>query len=81
MLIGVFVTLIATGHIEIAEYTTTFHVFAYSILGFVFVLGLGINFYSAMKRKALFSPTLDGFLGGIAFMEALIVFLLYGFKL
>jgi hypothetical protein len=79
--VGFFTTLIATGHIIIVEYTESFRIVAFLALFIVFLFGLGITFYHAKERKSLFDPTTDGFITGIGFIETVIIFLLYGYRL
>jgi len=78
---GFFMTLIATGHIIIVEYTENFRVIAFLAVFIFFLFGLFVTAYQAKNRCSFFSPSWDGFITGIGFVEALLVFLLYGFRL
>ncbi|MCJ7635092.1 hypothetical protein MUP77_22215 [Candidatus Bathyarchaeota archaeon] len=76
--VGFLLTLIATGHIIIVEYTDNFRTIAYLVLFLIFLFGLAVTAYQAMKRQALFTPTWDGFITGFAFIETIIIFLISG---
>jgi hypothetical protein len=78
---GVFITLTALGKIIVVDYTESFRAVAFFVLFCVFVFGSFISAYSAVKGHCCFSTSRDGFISGIAFIEGIIVFLLYGFKL
>jgi Ni,Fe-hydrogenase I cytochrome b subunit len=71
---------LATGNIVFIEFTEQAKGIMFVVLLVVFVLTQGITLYSAHERASLFNPTADGFIVGVGFMEAIVVFLLYGFR-
>jgi hypothetical protein len=81
IIVGAIITLVATDKIAIFVYTQTVQNYAYTALFVVFVSTQAITAYQMKKHCSLLSPTLDGFIVGIGFIEAVVVFLLYGFKL
>jgi hypothetical protein len=81
VIVGFFTTLIATGRIIIGEYPENLRSSALLVLLIVFIFGLFITFYQANQRKSLISPSWDGFITGMGFIEAVIIFAFYGFKL
>lgn len=81
VIIGAIATLFATGHIYMVEYTELVRAITIISLFFVFLAGSMITVYSAKEHCSLFNPTADGVIAGIAFIEGIIIFLLYGFRL
>ena len=77
---GLFATLIATGHIAILELEEVARSICIFGLFLIFVLGLVLTIYHAKYRRSFFNPTVDGFITGMGWMEAIIIFLLYGFR-
>jgi len=79
--VGFFMIFIATGHIEIVEYTEGFRGIAIFTLFLVFLISLLITAYQAKNRCSFFNPSADGFIAGICYVEAILIFALYGFRL
>jgi energy-coupling factor transporter transmembrane protein EcfT len=78
IVIGAIVTLFATGQIYTLSYSESVRSFALIILFLIFIFGLAVTAYNAMYRRSLVNPSGDGFIIGFGFVEATIVFLLYG---
>lgn len=78
IVIGFIFTLIATGQLVVVTYTDTFRNVGNLILFVVFIFGLAVTANKVLSRSSLTSPTGDGFIAGFAFIEAIIIFLLYG---
>ena len=78
---GILLTLIATGHIIIVEFTETIRNLAFLILFIIFGSGQYVTLYRAWHGKSCLGTTEDGVIVGVGFMEAMIIFLLYGFRL
>ena len=78
---GIFVTLFATGHIIAVTMTEFVRSICIFILFMVFMIGLIITFLSAKWGHSVFDPTTDGFIVGMGWANALIIFLLYGFRI
>ena len=76
---GLAYTLMATGYIIV--FTPQVQRIAWVFLFLVFILTQFLTIYHVARRKSLFGTTGDGFIAGISFMEALIIFVLYGFRL
>lgn len=78
---GIFATLIATGHVAIITITELARSISVIILFFIFAMGLVITAYRAKYRRSYFNSTTDGFIVGMGWANAIIVFLLYGFRI
>jgi len=78
---GLIITLIATGHIVVVEYTELFRNLSFLALFSVFVAGQYVTLYRAWYGKSCLGTTEDGLIVGVGFMEAIIIFLLYGFRM
>lgn len=78
IVVGLIVTLIATGQVVVVTFTDTFRNVAYLVLFIIFLSGLAVTANKILSRSSLINPTADGFIAGFAFVEAIIVFLLYG---
>ncbi len=76
---GAVITLIAFGRI-VVTYAESFRGWAISTLFFIFVFGSFITAYRAARGRSCLGTNADGFVAGIAFVEGIIVFLLYGFR-
>ena len=76
---GAVYTLMATG--QIIVFTTEIQRIAWFLLFSVFVLTQFLTLHHVARRKSFFGTTGDGFIAGISFMEAVIIFALYGFRL
>jgi len=81
IIVGFLATLIATGTMIIGEHPESVRGQAVFALFLVFLFSSVITFYQANQRKSLFSPSWDGFFGGFSFIEAIVIFALYGFRL
>ena len=81
VIVGFFATLVATGHISILELGDVLRSICILVLFIIFVFGLALTIYQAKYRKSFFNPTVDGFITGMGWIEAIIIFLLYGFKI
>lgn len=79
--VGTLLVFVATGHIITLEYTELFRGISFLILFIIFVLGLLVTFYRASHRSSCFTPSWDGFITGIGFIEAILIFLMYGFRI
>lgn len=77
---GALITFFATGHIYAVGFTEYVRVIAILALLVVFVASSMVSAYSAKRRCSLFNPTADGVIAGIAFIEGIIIFLLYGLR-
>jgi hypothetical protein len=62
------------------EFTEVIRAITIFILIVIFIASSMITAYSAKKQCSLFNPTTDGVIAGIAFIEGIIIFLLYGFR-
>jgi hypothetical protein len=71
----------ATGRIILTQYTEEARTIAFMFLFIIFILVQTVAIYSAYKGKSLYGSTKDGFVNGASFMQAVIIFLLYGFRL
>ncbi len=78
---GVFVTLMATGYIAVVAITDFARSICVFVLFIIFIVGLLITVYRARQRRSFFNPTVDGFIVGMGWANAVIVFLLYGFRI
>ena len=79
--VGTLLVFVATGHIVTVEYTELFRSACFLMLFIIFVLGLWVTLYRASHRDSCFTPTRDGFIAGIGFIEAILLFLMYGFRI
>lgn len=78
---GILVTLTATGHIIIVTMPESARNICIFILFMIFLFGQMITLYRAKERASFSNPTVDGFIIGMGWANALIVFLLYGFRI
>lgn len=79
--VGTLLVFVATGHIVTVEYTELFRSLSFLILFIIFVLGLWVAIYRARNRGSCLTPSWDGVISGIGFIEATLVFLMYGFRI
>jgi uncharacterized protein YacL len=81
IVVGLVVTLFATGKVIVHQFSYESQSVSVFVLLLVFLFGNAITFYNARQRHCLFSPSVDGFITGVGFMEAIAMFILYGFRL
>ena len=78
---GFILTVIAVGKVIVVDYTSEFKLLGYAALFAFFIIGQAITVISAKNNKSTISPAFDGFLSGVSFIEAITIFVLYGFRL
>jgi len=79
--VGALVTLTATGQIVVVTMLESARSISILILFVIFLIGQALTLYRAKERGSFINPTADGFIVGMGWANAVIVFLLYGFRI
>ncbi len=81
ILIGLLLTFFAKGYIIVIQFTEEIRIASWFFLFLVFLITQAITVYNNWREKSYLNPTADGAISGIAFIQGVLVFILYGFQL